>query len=146
MDLDKVFSLFESNSEDTEKTLDKQITNLSDHPYILVGLFTRMILKGQDAMLESMPFLSILNPDADLGSVRNACRVLIYRKGYEYLSKVSLDNRLHCEVLLDFDQTLFKQACTACIEYFSEVEEYEKCAFIKKFIDFINFSENKLPC
>ena len=70
---------------------------------------------------------------------------MIFSRAYSYLNKLDLDNSFHVETLLDKAGDPFLQACDLSINYFTELEEYEKCSFIKKFKDFIEFSQNKLP-
>ena len=70
---------------------------------------------------------------------------MIFSRAYSYLSKLDLNNSFHVETLLDKASDPFLQACDLSIVHFTELEEYEKCSFIKKFKDFIEFSQNKLP-
>jgi hypothetical protein len=87
----------------------------------------------------------MINPDVDLDAILQVNKALIYVSGYNHLSKLSLEDPLHQEVLLEKAGADFLKACEHSIQFFSALEEYEKCAFIKKFSDFINFSQNKLP-
>ena len=70
---------------------------------------------------------------------------MIFIRAYSYLHKLDLNNSFHVETLLDKADDTFLQACDLAIEHFTELEEYERCSFIKKFKDFIEFSQNKLP-
>ena len=145
MDPNSIFSLFDSEPENQEKLPEKDIKDLSKHPYVSLGLFTRMILRGESAVDNSMSFLKLINPEMDLDSAREFNTYMVYLSGFTYLSRLSLEDPLHQEVLSEKAGDDFLLACSKSIQHFSEMEEYEKCAFIKKFVDFINFSQNKLP-
>ena len=145
MDPNSIFGLFDSEPENRKKESEKEITNLSEHPYVLMGLFTRMILRGEESTNNSLEFLKMINPEVDLDAILQVNKALIYVSGYNHLYKLSLEDPLHREVLLEKAGEDFLKACERSIQFFSALEEYEKCAFIKKFYDFINFSQNKLP-
>lgn len=147
MNPDTVFSLFDSEPENHGKDTAKEITNLSEHPYILMGLFTRMIIKGEESMRNTVEFLKIVNVDShfDFETSTELSRYMLYSAGFNHLSKLSLEDPLHQDTLLEKGGEDFLTACNKAIQFFQSREEYEKCALIKKFSDFVNFSQNKLP-
>ena len=101
-------------------------------------------LAFRDVSNESQ-FFSEINKDIDIESLEIVNKSMIFSRAYSYLSKLDFDNSFHVETLLDKASDPFLQACDLSIDYFTESEEYEKCSFIKKFKDFIEFSQNKLP-
>ena len=145
MDPNSIFSLFDSEPENREVEPEKEIKDLPNHPYVLLGLFTRMVLRGEEAIHNSVDFLKALNPDIDLESIREINRYMLYLSGFNYLSKLSLEDPFHQDILLEKAGADFLTACQKSIQFFQEREDYEKCALIKKYNDFINFSKNKLP-
>jgi len=147
MNPDTVFSLFDSEPENQGENPEKEIINLSEHPYVLMGLFTRMILRGEDSIQNTIEFLKVVNMDShfDFESNASLSRYMLYIAGFKHLSKLSLEDPFHQEVLLEKAGEDFLTACGKAIQFFQDREEYEKCALIKKFSDFINFSQNKLP-
>jgi len=145
MDPNSIFSLFDSEPENREVEPEKEIKDLPNHPYVLLGLFTRMVLRGEEAIHNSVDFLKALNPDIDLESISEINRYMLYLSGFNYLSKLSLEDPFHQDVLLEKAGADFLTACQKSIQFFQEREDYEKCALIKKYNDFINFSKNKLP-
>jgi hypothetical protein len=58
---------------------------------------------------------------------------------------LNLEDSFHIDTLLGKADNNFLQACTLALDHFLELEEYEKCSFIKNIIEFIEFSQNKLP-
>ena len=72
-------------------------------------------------------------------------KFLVYTRALNFLYQVDLENDFHIEVLLEKGDQNFIDACQQVIDFFSMNEEYEKCASVKKYQDFINFSQNKLP-
>jgi len=148
IDPSNIFGLFDSGSDHPEpghKTgLEKSI-EISDHPLILVGMFTRMVLRGEEINTDIMKFFQEIDRPVTKLEQENFNKFMIYTRAMHFLTQVDLENDLHVEVLLEKAGDDFLTACQQVIDFFSEREEYEKCAFIKKFQDFIKFSQNKLP-
>ena len=144
MDPRLVFGLFQDPEDKSEEKV-KEIIDFSEHPYVLMGMFTRIIFRGDVVNDQILKFFSEISKDIDIENLQIVNKSLIFSRAYSYLSKLDLDNSFHIETLLDKASDPFLQACDLSIEHFTESEEYEKCSLIKKFKDFIEFSQNKLP-
>lgn len=144
MDPRLVFGLFQDPGDKSEEKV-KEIIDFSEHPYVLMGMFTRIIFRGDIVNDQILKFFSEINKDVNLEDLQVANKNMIFIRAYSYLYKLDLTNSFHIETLLDKADDKFLQACDLSIGHFTEFEEYEKCSFIKKFKDFIEFSQNKLP-
>ena len=144
MDPRLVFGLFQDPEDKSEEKV-KELIDFSEHPYVLMGMFTRIIFRGDIVNDQILKFFSEINKDVDIEDLQVANKNMIFTRAYSYLAKLDLENSFHIETLLDKAGDPFLQACDLSIEYFTVLEQYEKCSFIKKFKDFIEFSQNKLP-
>lgn len=144
MDPTLVFGLFQDPEDKSEEKV-KEIIDFSEHPYVLMGMFTRIIFRGDIVNDQILKFFSEINKDVDTENLQVLNKNMIFTRAYSYLTKLDLQNSFHIETLLDKAGDPFLQACDLSIEYFTELEEYEKCSFVKKFKDFVEFSQNKLP-
>jgi len=143
MDPTLVFGLFQDPDDKSQEKV-KEIIDFSEHPYVLMGMFTRIIFRGDIVNDQILKFFSEINKDVDTENLQVLNKNMIFARAYSYLSKLDLENSFHIETLLDKAGDPFLQACDLSIEHFTELEQYEKCSFIKKFKDFIEFSQNKL--
>ena len=144
MDPTLVFGLFQDPEERSEEKV-KEIVDFSEHPYVLMGMFTRIIFRGGVVSDQIVKFFAEINKEMDVENLQILNKNMIFSRAYSYLSRLDLNNSFHIETLLDKASDPFLQACDLSIEHFTESEEYEKCSLIKKFKDFIEFSQNKLP-
>jgi hypothetical protein len=144
MDPRLVFGLFQDPEERSEEKV-KEIIDFSEHPYVLMGMFTRIIFRGDVVSNQIVKFFAEINKEMDVENLQILNKNMIFSRAYSYLSRLDLNNSFHIETLLDKASDPFLQACDLSIEHFTESEEYEKCSLIKKFKDFIEFSQNKLP-
>jgi hypothetical protein len=145
IDPKNIFELFDSgsNRESEEKEIGK--IEISDHPLILVGMFTRMVLRGEEVNKDIMRFFQEISREVTVTEQEHFNKFMIYNRALSFLEKINFENTLHVEILLEKTGGDFLQACNMTIQFFTEREEYEKCAFIKKFQDFVKFSQKKLP-
>jgi hypothetical protein len=144
MDPRLVFGLFQDPEDKSEEKV-KEIIDFSEHPYVLMGMFTRIIFRGDVVSNQIVKFFAEINKEMDVENLQILNKNMIFSRAYSYLSRLDLNNSFHIETLLDKASNPFLQACDLSIEHFTESEEYEKCSLIKKFKDFIEFSQNKLP-
>ena len=61
----------------------------------------------------------------------------MFTRAYDYITKVNPDELTHQEALYHFSDIHLKTALELAINYFQEHEEYEKCAHLKKNLEFI---------
>lgn len=147
IDADSVFRLFDQQPSSSQASNpDDKTIELAEHPIILVGMFTRMVLKGEEISQDIMKFLQAVNRDTlDPEEQLRFNYSLAYNRALQHLAKLDLDNPYHQDVLSEKAGKDFLEACNRTISFFTESEEYEKCAFIKKIQDFVKFSQKKLP-
>jgi hypothetical protein len=144
MDPKLVFGLFQ-DSEDKSEGKVKEIVDFSDHPYIFMGMFTRIIFRGDVLNDQVIRFFTEIDRDLDKVNLEQLNKNLIFNRAYSYLKQLDLQNSFHVDTLLEKADDNFLQASTLALDHFLELEEYEKCSFIKNIIDFVEFSQNKLP-
>lgn len=144
MDPKLVFGLFQ-DPEDRSESKVKEISDFSEHPYIYMGMFTRIIFRGDVLNDQVLKFFTEINRDIDKTNLEQVNKNLIFNRAYSYLKQLNLENSFHVDTLLDKGDDTFLQACTVALDHFLELEEYEKCSFLKNIIEFVEFSQNKLP-
>jgi len=144
MDPKLVFGLFQDPEDKSEGKV-KEIVDFSDHPYIFMGMFTRIIFRGDILNDQVIRFFTEIDRDLDKVNLEQLNKNLIFNRAYSYLKQLDLQNSFHVDTLLEKADDNFLQASTLALDHFLELEEYEKCSFIKNIIDFVEFSQNKLP-
>lgn len=138
-----IFSLFDSeNVKSSQKEIQK--SDFTDHPYVLLGFFTRMILRG-DLYNTQLTNIATEDTKVDTQALYELNKLLMYNRAYEYLEKLDLNNQEHLECILEKANDDFLIAAGRALEFYTSLEHYEKCTVIKKVQDFVKFSQKKLP-
>jgi len=140
MDINKIFNLFNSEEPDSLKEKAQQVDILLDyknHPLFWVGMFKKLIYNHDLFNSQILKFFDKLNEGLDLVDIDRAGEYVVFNKSWEYIKKINPDNLQHQEALYHFSDIQLKTALELSINYFQDNEEYEKCAHLKKNLEFV---------
>lgn len=129
MDMDKIFNLFDSESgqELLTKSSPKRV---EDTALFHVGMFRKLILNENfynKELYKDFPFMKNIDILSEM---------VVFHRAYFYINKVTLDNELSGEALRFFNGDELKTCFKLAMHFFEETESYEKCAHLKKLLDF----------
>ena len=140
MNIDKIFSLFEGDEPNSLREKAQQVDIILDyknHPLFWVGMFKKLIQNHQTFNDQLLQFFDKLDEELSTVDVDKAGEFLVFNRAYEYIQKVDPDNLVTQEALFRFADIHLKVALELSINYFQEHEEYEKCAHLKKILQFV---------
>ena len=128
IDKDKIFELFGSPINEEEDFINIASTML-DEPFNKIGMFTKLIINHIIFHQKLSKFLSKeSNMVIDLEDTKKASAFAIFNRAWFYIKKIDLKNKSDLEAVVQFKKEPFLSTLNEAIEYFEEVEEYEKCA------------------
>ena len=136
MDINKIFNLFGSGSENDNIKEEKIVfIDFKDHPAYWLGMFKKLILNHKLFKGKIIHFLEKADPEMDLSEMKESGDYVAYERAWHYIQKFDINEESHREAInLVIDENLVKTLDSA-IEYFQELELYERCAHIKKISD-----------
>jgi len=140
LDINKIFGAFNSDKEDDNGfPVPKFIKDMEEnHPRYYLGMFEKLInnhlvyQKGLIKMFQSAD--SSLN----IKEVEAAGENLLYNRAWDYINQFNIKDKYSQEILERKNSKDFIKAINSAISYFESDEEYEKCAYLKEFLDFLN--------
>jgi hypothetical protein len=132
MDINKIFETFKPEDEVNDTT---QVA--FDSPIMWIGMFKKLIANYEIFTKQIIMFFKMSNQDLDMDDVERASSYMVYTRAYDNLSKIDLENIVHIEALKLYSDKSFKTALKNALEYYESIEEYEKCAFLKKIQDVV---------
>lgn len=139
VDVNKIFGLF--NNEEPESLNEKaqmvdELLNYKAHPLFWVGMFKKLIHNHKIFNHKVMDFFSKLdNEELDLYDVEEAGEFIVYNRAWFWISKVDPQDRICQEAIIHFTDEYLDTYLKFAISYFQDLEEYEKCAHLKKISD-----------
>ena len=141
VDINKIFDLFNGKEPDSlqEKAqmADVLIKDYKNHPLFWVGMFKKLIYNHNVFHLQLTKFFENIDESLDQVDIDRAGEYVVFTKSWEYIKKINPENLQHQEALYHFVDIHLKTALELSINYFQEHEEYEKCAHLKKNLEFV---------
>jgi hypothetical protein len=125
IDKDKIFNLF-SNEMNVEASLITK--SLTEDPLTKIGMFTKLIQNHEIFHKKLSQFLSNENPDYDIEQTKNASMFTVYNRAWFYINQIDLTDKHHLEAVLDFKEEPFSTILGKALQYFEDMEQYERCA------------------
>ena len=138
MDLKKFFNLFDSEEPENEPVIVNE--QLAEHPYIYMGLFKKLILNYETFSTQLFNFMRSTEGDLDVDKLEKAGVHMVYWRAYNHIEKIDLTQEFHIDILRAYADDNFIKALAMCLHYYEDIEEYEKCSFLKKISDIVNLS------
>ena len=146
MDINKIFGAFNSSSRDEgnwnyyQLPSDRPATIDENHPRYFIKMFTKMILNYTGYSDKIIDFFADADPELDARNVKRAGESMLYNRAYGYITKIDIQDEYHIKIIFQEANSKLKEALNQSLSYFENEEEYEKCAILKKYLDFLNFS------
>jgi hypothetical protein len=139
MDPNRIFNLFEQTEFDTplekKAKVADELLNFQDTPTFWLGMFKKLILNNQNffhKLLISLPE----NLVEDLKHLDEVSELVVFLRSWYYISKVDIKRQLDKDSIKLFSGEELETCLKLSINFFEGREEYEKCAHIKKILDY----------
>ena len=145
MDINKIFGTFGSSSRDDNgfehpTFLYTYKDDEENHPRYYIRMFTKLILNYTSYNKQLIDFFGKSDPGLDVEEVVQTGEMMLYSRAYFYLTQLDIHDNYHVKILLTESNPKLKEALDKSLIFFEGEEEYEKCAILKGYLDFLNFS------
>lgn len=134
LDPNTLFSIFEQGDEAVYA--ENGVEDILDNPYVLIG----MVIKGLEnyQLIDTMYLRSYKE---EYSKVRDSVKLKYYNGLYGYLIRLDSTKFSTIYSIGDaFDSQEVLYGLTTLLLFYEDLEEYEKCAVIKRYIDLVHCS------
>jgi hypothetical protein len=144
MNLNKIFLMFGYGGDDKgdSKKMKEEFNLYKNTPYFKIGMFHKLITNGNNFSQQVLKFFLQADPTLDAAGIDEAGEYMMYTRAWYWISQCKLRRKEWKEALINHASDEFIVSIKLSIHYFESIEEYEKCAFLKKIQD---FTEKNLP-
>lgn len=136
MDIDNIFGLFGFNKNNDNKD-QEDLELFRNTPLFKAGMFKKMIFNGINFRTQIVKFFHKADPDIEMEGMEEAGDYMMYTRAYFWIEKCNLEDEEWQHALEYYSDDEMITSLKLCIKYFEEIEEFEKCAFLKKIQDYI---------
>jgi len=141
MDINKIFGLFDGEEfgsmKEKSQATDILLKDYKNHPLFWVGMFKKLIYNHHLFNAQIIKFFDKIDDSLDPVDIDKAGEFVVFTRAWDYIKKVNPEDRQHQEALYHFLDVDLKVALELSLNYFQEQEEYEKCAHLKKNLEFV---------
>lgn len=106
----------------TEKVINRMVKEISTHP---------------DKKLLALQDFQSSNSNLDLYELGETYSLIFYKDCWDVISKIDITSEKHLKVLNNIPKLTLEWSLSIMIFHFQDVEDYKKCAFLKKIIDIL---------
>lgn len=130
LDKNTLFSIFEQGDEEVYK--EHNVEGLLDNPFVLIGMAVRGVENYH--IMDLMYQRQYGNKYKD---VQKEVKYKYYTKLFSHLNRVKFSETEAFNIGNTFEVENTWNALNEILKYFEDIEQYEKCAVIKKAIDLV---------
>jgi hypothetical protein len=113
------------------------LEDYKQHPMFWVGMFKKLIYNHKVFNAKILKSFKDLDGELDMNDVENAGEFIMYNRAWYWINKIDIKETLHQNALTHYADEILLTYTKVVILYFQELEEYEKCAHLKKIQDFL---------
>ena len=144
MDINKIFGAFSSSSRDDDgfehpNFLYAYKNDEENHPRYYIKMFVKLVLNYTSYNKQLLNFFGSTEPSLDLQEISQTGEIMLYGRAFQYLKQIDIQDKYHIKVLFEEANPKLEEALNKSLKHFEGEEEYEKCAVLKKYLDFLNF-------
>jgi hypothetical protein len=142
VDVNKIFGLFNEDenpkyNSDNNQDMSYLLEDYKQHPMFWVGMFKKLIYNHKVFNAKILKSFKDLDGELDMNDVENAGEFIMYNRAWYWINKIDIKESLHQNALTHYADEVLLTYTKVIILYFQELEEYEKCAHLKKIQDFL---------
>lgn len=136
MNLNSIFDLFNNENEDKFSNDESSLLiDFHEHPLFWISGFNKIINNHVFFKKYTAKTFKNISPDFNIEELERAGEELMFRKAWDYIKYLKLDNNFHVECIKLKASEDFIYNLVETIQFFEGLEEYEKCALLKNIED-----------
>jgi hypothetical protein len=124
-------------NSDINQDMSYLLEDYKQHPMFWVGMFKKLIYNHKVFNAKVLNSFKDLDSELDMNDVENAGEFIMYNRAWYWINKIDIKESLHQNALTHYADEILLTYTKVTILYFQELEEYEKCAHLKKIQDFL---------
>ena len=146
MDINKIFGAFNSSSRDEDENGFPQVSFLGaslqqeNHPRYYIKMFVKLVNNYTSYNKKLINFFGSSDPQLNIKEIEHTGDIMLYERAFSYLTEIDIQDEYHIRILFSEADKDMEDALNKILRFFENEEEYERCAVIKKYLDFLNFS------
>tara|TARA_Y100001972_G_C7629301_1_gene315812 strand:- start:851 stop:1288 length:438 start_codon:yes stop_codon:yes gene_type:complete len=134
MDINHIFNLFGGDPKkyNDEPPTTINMANFEKTPSYKIGMFKKIILNQHIFQKKLIDMFKTPKDDFGMDGMDEVGEYIAHHRAWSYIEDCVIDNEIWQDSLSIQNDENLETAVKLSISFFEELEEYEKCAFLKK--------------
>lgn len=133
IDVNDIFNLFPNSGSKKEEVIE-EVVDITSSPKYWLGMHKKLVLNHINFKKKALKFFKESNHELDIEDVKKAGEYVAYNKAWYYIKKINLSDKNHILDIIEYGDDLLETSLELAIQYFQDIEEYEKCAHLLKIL------------
>ena len=130
MDLNRIFREFKNGMKAEDRQYNVGILN--DNPIVLIGMFKKIIVNNVFFNKKIGKLFNYQEVSFTKQDLAKASEFIVYHRAWYYISNIDLSREIDLDAIKSLSDNDFKFTIEKAIQFFENIEEYERCAFLKQ--------------
>jgi hypothetical protein len=133
INLNNIFSLFENEGESSsKKSNENTFVDFTNNPGYYLGMWKKIILNKKNIIKKFSEILFIQKTEISKFNIEEGGEYFLYNRAWGFLCQLDVDFNVDDPTILPFIDKYLFETFDLGINFFTECEEFEICAFILK--------------
>ena len=134
--VNKIFGLFDDGSD---KSQPQEIhVDFMDTPHAKIGMFVKLIQNNIVFNSKLKQFFKKVDKEFDEETTKQSSEFTVFNRAWYYIKDIDIDIDTHLYALTKQHTPTLLDSLKLSIQYFEDIEEYEKCAHLYKIYKITN--------
>jgi hypothetical protein len=135
INIENIFPLFPSDNGDTEVGIETTTIDITSSPVYFLGMYKKLVLNHINFNKKVLKMFNQLDQKFDIQDVKEAGEHITYNRAWSYIDKLDITQGKHVRAIQHYNDEYLDTSLELGINFFCEVEEYEKCAHLHKILE-----------
>lgn len=149
MDMEGIFNLFSGGDEESQPYTSKELEDIrrlesfKETPMFKLGMFKKIVFNHISYKKKIIELFKSVKPQLDVEELEETGELVAFERGWDFISQCSIKEEEWRVGLTLCNDEEFRVALKLTIQFYQNLEEYEKCAYLKKILDFLQKNLDK---
>jgi len=134
VNLDNIFGLFSHNNDDLSPEGTTSYDDLKSSPVYYVGMYKKLILNHINFNKKVLTFFKKSNKEFNIEDIKEAGEFVTYSRAWSFIHNIDLNEVSHIDAVKYYSDEYLDTSLELGINFFTQQEEYERCAFLLKIL------------
>ena len=136
INIENIFPLFPSDDGSIDLSVGETTTiDIKSSPVYFLGMYKKLVLNHINFNKKVLKMFRTMEQEFDINDIKEAGEHITYNRAFSFIKNLDITQGKHVRAIEHYNDEYLDTALELGINFFCEVEEYEKCAHLHKILE-----------